>query len=188
MKTLDETEQADNTLVVFVADHGDGNASHRWNQKSALWEECVRVPLIFRQPGVVTAGRVDSGLVSTGLDLMPTLCDFAGAKMPPGYAGVSLKGNCLGETTQSPHNYLVTETSVGRGRGFSVRTKRYKYIVYSQGQNPEQFFDLQEDPGEMKNLIADPAGTDEVKHHRDLLRQWCLETKDEFAVPASPTS
>jgi arylsulfatase A-like enzyme len=106
MKALEESGHDKDTLVVFIADHGDGNASHRWGGKVALWEESVRVPLIFWKPGLVKSDHVVKGLVATGLDMMPTLCDFAGGKMPEGYMGVSLKPQCLGGT-ESPHDHVV---------------------------------------------------------------------------------
>ena len=59
-----------------------------------------------------------------------------------------------------------------------VRTDRYKYIVYLQGEHPEQFFDLKQDPGELKNLIGDRALAPEVARHRSLLAQWRQETDD----------
>jgi glucosamine-6-phosphate deaminase len=61
-----------------------------------------------------------------------------------------------------------------------VRTKRYKYMVFpgADGRKPEMFFDMQADPGEMKNLATQPALAAEIQRHRDLLAQWNKLTKE----------
>lgn len=183
-ETLRETGQDKNTVVVFVADHGDGCAAHHWNQKIALWEECTRVPLMIWQPGAIEGGRVVNDPVSTGLDLLPTLCDFAGASLPREYQGSSLKPVCMGDT-QRPHDFVVTETDVRSGRGFSICSGRYKYVLYTSGANNELLFDLQEDPGETANRIDDSSLQNELKEHRAALGNWAVETKDELTVPST---
>ena len=65
----------------------------------------------------------------------------------------------------------------------SYRTQRYKYIAFSHGQNNEQLFDLQNDPGETKNLAGEAEMKTVLERHRDLLRRWVDETKDNFKVP-----
>ena len=73
----------EDTLVVFTSDHGDHDASHRLEHKSELYENACRVPLVVSYPGVTPPGKVDqSHLVSAGLDLIPTLCDYAGIGPP----------------------------------------------------------------------------------------------------------
>jgi arylsulfatase A-like enzyme len=80
------------TVVIFSSDHGDGHGAHQWNQKSVLYEEAVRVPLIISWKGVTTGGVPDAEhLVSNGLDLFRTVCDYAGVDVPPGLPGLSLR-------------------------------------------------------------------------------------------------
>jgi hypothetical protein len=68
-----------------------------------------------------------------------------------------------------------------------VRTARYKYILFASGENREQFFDLEQDPGELKNLVADTSLAAEVSRHRGLLEQWMKATQDKFGLaPATP--
>ncbi|UJP10072.1 sulfatase-like hydrolase/transferase [Microbacterium sp. KUDC0406] len=88
LTALDEAGLTDSTIVVFTSDHGDGDAAHRWNQKTALFEECTRVPLIVSGPGVVAGTRPH--LASAGLDLLPTLLRAAGAAAPDGLHGMPL--------------------------------------------------------------------------------------------------
>ena len=71
---------------------------------------------------------------------------------------------------------LVVESGLGR----MLRTARYKYVLFGQGQNGEQFFDMEKDPGETKNLIADRLLGAEVEQHRALLKQWMKDTNDAF--------
>ena len=81
-----------NTLIIFTSDHGDGNASHGWNQKTALFQESVKVPFIMSYKGNEKHnGTNNETLVSNGLDLYPTICDFAGVPTPKDLSGKSLK-------------------------------------------------------------------------------------------------
>ena len=75
LDALEASGKADNTVVIFTSDHGDGHGAHHWNQKTALWEEEIRIPMIVSAPGQ-DGGCVDTThLVSNGLDLLPTVCD-----------------------------------------------------------------------------------------------------------------
>ena len=72
-KILDEIDSQDlwrNTVVIFTSDHGDGAGAHQWNQKTALYEEVVNVPMIVCLPGKRNAGTVSEALVSNGVDFM----------------------------------------------------------------------------------------------------------------------
>jgi arylsulfatase A-like enzyme len=90
LDALDETGQAERTLVVFTSDHGDYLGDHGLLTKSpALYDCLVRVPLIVRWPGRCDAGRRDERLAS-GVDLMPTILAAAEADVPPGVQGVDL--------------------------------------------------------------------------------------------------
>jgi arylsulfatase A-like enzyme len=184
LDTLAKTGHDKDTLVIFVADHGDGCAAHHWNQKIALWEECTRVPLIFRQPGVVKAGRVDGHLVATGLDLMPTLCEITGGKMPEGRMGKSLWSRAKG-ADKPTHEFVVTQTDIKRGNGWMVCSGRYKYVLYSYGKDREQLFDLEKDPGEMRNRIDEPALADVLARHREYLGQWSRNTEEGVKIPSA---
>lgn len=184
-----------NTIIVFTSDHGDGHGAHQWNQKSILYEECVRVPLLVSYPGVPRAGACDRRLVSSGLDILPTLCDLAGLPVPPAVTGRSLRPllERPADSDDDPpwRDEIVVETWPFQGdpgrRSLArmVRTSRYKYAVYSWGRYREQLFDLERDPGEMVNLAVSARHLPVLQEHRDRLRRWCLETGDEF-LPAIP--
>ena len=66
-----------------------------------------------------------------------------------------------------------------------LRTDRFKYVVFNGGERPEQFFDLQLDPGEVRNLIGDTEAANELDRHRELLSGWIARIRDDFRIPAS---
>ncbi len=150
---------ADNTIVIFTADHGDMDASHRMEHKSMTYEQAARIPLIIQYPPLTKPGLVDTRhLVSNGLDLLPTLCDLAEVKPPPGLPGRSLKGLLGGEEPQAWRKDLMIETQFSHG----VTDGRYKYTLFDSAGPEELLCDLQTDPGEMKNLAG-------MKEHSEVL-------------------
>jgi arylsulfatase A-like enzyme len=128
-------------------------------------------------------------LVSTGLDLIPTLCDYAGVTVPIGLQGRSVRPLAEGKAPDKWRDDLVVETQFeyeGHAtgiRGRMLRTQRHKYIVYSEGTLREQLFDLEADPGEMTNLAVDPEKKALLEECRTRLAQWCRETGDVFEIP-----
>lgn len=178
LRALDLQGMAENTVVLFTSDHGDGDAAHGWNQKTSLQEEAVRVPLLMKGPGI-GFDQVRNQLVSLGLDLIPTLCGLAGIAAPAGINGL----NCLTEKRAQGEGIAV-ETAFGTGRrvstlGRSFITDRYKYTVYSWGKHREQLVDLVADPGELRNLAEESAFDAILEEFRRRLLGWCTETNDE---------
>jgi len=125
------------------------------------------------RPGLVDATH----LVSNGLDLIPTLCDYAGIQAPAGLAGRSARALAEGRTPPSWRDEVVAESRAGR----MLRTARYKYNLYESGQHREQLIDLVKDPGEMLNLADDPKLQPVLAEHRRRLRRWVQSTEDKFA-------
>jgi arylsulfatase A-like enzyme len=195
---LKQNGQHEQTLIVYTSDHGDGNAAHRWNQKMVHYEEAVRVPLIVSWPGYTAPGRVDrTQLVSMGLDLLPTFCDFAGAKVPAGLTGRSLRpfiAPASATKTSDPRAFIVVSEvdykSLLPGEplahGHLVRTTDFTYILYSSGKNPEQLFDLRSDPGQMRNLARHPDYQSVLAEHRERLRGWVRENQSPFPLSKIP--
>lgn len=194
---LKQSGQHERTVVVYTSDHGDGNAAHRWNQKMVLYEEAVRVPLIVSWPGHTVPGKVDhTHLVSMGLDLLPTFCDFAGAKVPAELTGRSVRP----WTERSPivpakdqRRFVVTEvnyTNLFPGEkmvpGLLARTAGFTYIICAAGKTPEQLFDLRADPGQMKNLARHQDYQSILAEHRQMLRSWVRQTKSPFPIGKIP--
>lgn len=176
MKELDNQQLWDNTVIIFTSDHGDGCGAHQWNQKTALYEEVINVPFIVCLPQGKNAGKVLPQLINNGVDLMPSICDWAGIDVPQGRNGISFrtlveKGNEL----EAHRPYVVTETNFAQTAGtlgWMVRTDRYKYILYDTGRNREQLYDMENDRGEMRNLAIEKKYKDTVKKHRRMLNEW----------------
>jgi arylsulfatase A-like enzyme len=185
MEALKKSGSFENTVIIFTSDHGEGMAAHRWHQKSCLYEESLRVPFIVAYPGKGRHGEVDDHLVSTGIDMIATVADLFGAPMPKGpYYGKSALPFVLDAASTAPtHDYVVSEAEVDMDGGYygrSVRTKQYKYHVWSKGTNREQLFDLQKDPGETKNLAGDPAFAAVLVEHRKHVADWLARTDDNY--------
>ncbi len=175
---------SDNTLIIFTSDHGDGNASHGWNQKTALFQESVKVPFIVSHQGINhPKNSVDDKLVSNGLDLYPTILDFASVSVPKELLGESLKPFLEGKKEAKAREFVVVETKFGGKHAYGTMgraliDKKYKYVLYSWGKNREQFFDLENDPFEMNNLVHLESLTQKIDQYRQKLLDWCQETKD----------
>lgn len=168
LQALEDTGHAQDTLIVFTSEHGEGMGHHQWVRKSCLYEETANIPLIFSLPGHILENQVDTTHLVSGIDIMPTLCDYAGIAPPPGGLGKSLKP--LLEGTPVPWRaFLVSEVKSNTGR--MVRTERYKYITYVDDP-VEQLFDMQTDPGETVNLAADPQHASTLSAHKEMLRAW----------------
>jgi arylsulfatase A-like enzyme len=186
MLALRENGYTDNTIVVFTSDHGEGSAAHHWVVKLSLYEEVVRVPMIVSWPGVRDAGRVDPTSLTSGADLVPTLCELAGVDCPE-VTGRSFAPQ-LRSSNAAGAEFVVSELAPDSKNtelvGRMVRTQRYKYIAFSCGANPEMLFDLEADQGEMHNLAKSTDSQPVIEDHRRMLRDWMARTNDEFACPA----
>ena len=91
LEEMDRQDLWKNTIVIFSSDHGDGAAQHQWNQKTVLYESVANIPFIVCMPKGKNAGKVMPQLISNGLDLMPTVCDFAGVEIPKHCTGKSIR-------------------------------------------------------------------------------------------------
>jgi arylsulfatase A-like enzyme len=156
------------TLIIFTSDHGDMDACHRLSSKGRFYEQSVRVPLLMKYDGTILSGQVDEHLVSSGLDILPTLCDYAGVPAPNRLMGRSLRSLAEGKRVDEWRNYLVTENHTGR----MLRSKHFKYCVYNEGEIRESLVDLKDDPGEMKNLASIAKYKHLLVQHRNYLRHW----------------
>jgi arylsulfatase A-like enzyme len=178
---LDGLRQAgfeNNTLVIFTSDHGDMDASHHLTSKCIPYEESVRVPLLLKYKGHIPSSRTDSThLISTGLDILPTLCDYAGVKKPEHLLGESLRPLAEGERVENWRPYVASENDWFR----MIRSQRYKYCAFAIADSKESLVDLENDPGEMRNLVDDPKFQKVLIEHRRLLADWSKLSGDKDA-------
>ncbi len=156
---------AQNTLVLFAADHGEGMGHHGRILKNFLEEESWRVPTIMVPPGSVSERSQENRLVSS-LDIPATICDYAGVRsLPDADVGRSLRSLAAGDPS-SWRTYVFGETE----HSAAVQDGRWKAIFYPQ--SPTRMFDLADDPLETRNLAASPAHKAELDRLAESLRGY----------------
>lgn len=153
IQTLVEQELYDKTVIIFTADHGEELGDHHLFRKSRAYEGSSRIPLIISAPDSLLPGIRHNTVLSavTELrDIMPTVLDIAGTECP-GVDGSSLLPLVTGETV-SIRNYLHGEHSYGSLSSHWIVTETDKYVWYTE-TGEEQYFVLETDPREQRNLI-----------------------------------
>jgi len=159
----------ENTLVVFTTDHGDHAGAHRLVGKGSFFEESARVPLVARLPGQIAADRFDRDHGVSGVDLLPTFCDFAGLTISQNIDGSSLRPLMQDSPEEVEwREGVFCELSDGR----MVRFGNYKYIRHESPAPAEFLFCLSEDPGETTNLLDASAHREARQKGRELLEQY----------------
>lgn len=185
LKALHSTPAGRNTIVVILADHGDGMASHRAVTKQiSFYEEVTNVPFIIAGPGIRQQKKpIDKLITQPTIDLLPTLCDLAGIRVPANKLGISLAPTLKGEKQTQTHPYAVsewhTEYDVIVSPGRMIRGPRYKYTHYLEG-NGEELYDLKTDKGERTNLAKNPRYTKVLAEHRAMLDDYITRTEDDY--------
>jgi N-acetylglucosamine-6-sulfatase len=173
LKFLDDSGQADETLVLYMGDNGFALGEHGFYDKRDAFEESIRIPLLARAPGWIEPGTKIPQMVQN-IDIAPTILDVAGASAagaPPmdGRSFVPLLKGAY-ETPWRDHilyeyhwewNFPATPTTL------AIRTDRYKYIYYHGVWDLNGFYDLATDPHERHNLIRLPAYAERISALRD---------------------
>jgi len=150
LDALIESGQWDNTVIIFTSDHGDMDASHKMEHKTALYQECCRVPLIIKGIGKNRPVGRSETLVSNGLDCICTILDYAGIAKPE-----YLKGQSLVPIVEENLDIILRDAVVVESEfGIMSVDKQFKYVCYDEGGRREQFYDLFRNPGEMFNQIG----------------------------------
>jgi arylsulfatase A-like enzyme len=183
LKSLQDSGHYENTVIVFMSDHGDMQGAHGWSQKTVFFEESSKVPLIICEPGNQLK-KHKKILVNTGIDIIPTLCGYAGIALSHEYPGIDIMKD------NENRDYIVVENKMVQGvtingskpepSGRMVRSRKYKYCVYDLGEKSETLIDLINDPGEMYNLARDKKYYNILKQHRRYLAEWKKKTNDTF--------
>ncbi|MEM0970254.1 MAG: sulfatase [Verrucomicrobiota bacterium] len=165
LDSLDALGIREETLVVFLSDHGWNLGEHDCWQKLSLWDDSLRVPLVVSGPGFRTGETCDS-LVEL-VDLYPTLAEVVG-KME--HAPRNLEGKSLVPLLQSaeaetvwPREEVYSVSYGGNAR--AIRGERWKYHTWPDGE--EELYDLASDPGEITNLANHPEAKSILEKHRN---------------------
>ncbi len=174
LAALRETGQEENTIVVYVSDHGLALGSHGLLGKQNLYEPSVRVPLFLAGPGVPAAQRSDA--LIHPLDLYATLCELAGVSAPAGLDSRSLVPLLAGRG-----GGRESVCSVYMDGQRMVTDGRWKLILYRVGGDERgQLFDLATDPDECRDLAGDPTNAGRIDGLRARLRAWQAENGDHW--------
>jgi len=159
-KALEDTGQLDNTLIVFTSDNGYFWGEHGLGDKRWAFEESIRIPMLMRWPKQIRAGSV---IVANTLsiDIAPTVMEAAGLKVHAQMQGMSLLpviGGKKSKWRQAVLTEYFAEGNFPRTPSWqSVRTAEWKYVHYTGLEGMDELYAIGKDPGEMRNLISDPA-------------------------------
>ena len=177
LASLERLGLAENTVVVFVSDHGFALGEHGQWQKQLLFEEANRVPLIIAGPGV--SGRGASPRTVELLDIFPTLVELCGLPKPKH----KLEGKSLAPLLAKPdapwnrpaYSQVQRGTDQSPARpiamGRSVRTERWRYTEWDGGKQGSELYDHESDPHEYQNLAKDSSYADVVAEMKQLLNK-----------------
>jgi len=165
LAALDRLGLRDTTAVVFTSDHGDMAGSHGLTNKGVAWEESTRIPFIVRAPGG-PAGQTAKAPVAS-VDFLPTCLGLAGLPPKQGAEGADLAPVVRGGAAE-PARPVFAEM-----RGWCmVRQGAMKLVARRPELAPEHLFNLDADPYEMTDLVADAARVAERQRLLDILKQW----------------
>lgn len=170
---------AEDTVVVFTSDHGDMDTHHRLIFKGPfMYEHVVRVPLIVRVPARHGGVRGEIEGFALGVDILPTLCDFAGAPLTK-CDGQSWR-NALTHSGPAPSRDYVVAEYYNKQKWVNpirmIRTQDFKYNYYID--HGEELYDLKNDPDEMVNRAGDAAFRETKRLLANTLREWMTDNKD----------
>jgi len=173
LAALDDSGQADNTIVIFTSDHGYHLGEHDFWAKVSLRDESSQVPLIVSVPGKAPA--VCHSFVEL-LDLFPTTLNLCGMPIPE-----RLQGKDLSPVLDNPaHAVRTTAFSVAPSRkGFLLRDDRWAFIQYGEDASGGiELFDMQADPKQYTNLASTTEHADVVAGFQTQLREKLTEIRD----------
>jgi arylsulfatase len=179
LAALDDSGQADNTIVVFTSDHGDMVCAHGMIYKLSTcgYDELLRVPFVLRYPRLGKSGHATDALVSS-VDALPTLLELAGLPLPGRMDGRSFRGLLDGE--KKPFREFVVCNS--GGINLTVINEQWKYVCNWRGNRDlDELYDRRKDPGELHNLAYVSAHAKSLTHMRDLLANWLLDSRHPYA-------
>ncbi|MBL7220503.1 MAG: sulfatase [Phycisphaerae bacterium] len=181
---LKEIGELDNTVLIFAGDNGMFLGEHGMTDKRTMHEESIRVPMLVRYPGLIKGGTRIPQMV-LNIDLAPSVLEICGAAPLKNIHGRSWAPLLAGKSDKwrkswyYEYNYEKQFPYTPNVRG--VRTDRWKYVHYPHGdgkpdRHKSELYDLKNDPGELHNLIDDPAHAERVQRLRKELQRLMSQT------------
>ncbi|GAA4399214.1 sulfatase [Nibrella viscosa] len=178
LDALEKSGEASNTIIAFWSDHGYLLSEHDQWEKNSLFEESARMPLLIAAPGERGNGKASPRIVEL-LDVYPTLVDWCGLPAPGHLMGRSLLPLLRNPQATWNHPAITQINRKGGTMGYSLRTERYRYTVWQNGQGLEELYDHQTDPREYTNLANNP----DYKAKKGELRQELYKLNPSLLKP-----
>jgi len=177
LDALEKTGKADNTIIIFSADHGLAVGQHGLMGKQNQYDHSVRMPYVFCGPGIEAGRKIDAMVYLQSA--FATTCAMAGVETPETVQFPSLVPLLTGRKQK------LYDSVYGAYRNFQrmVRTERYKLIRYPH-VSEVQLFDLKKDPWETKDLAENPRYADMVRRLDAELHRWMEKTGDKLELDA----
>ena len=186
---LDEAGLAESTLVIYMGDNGFSFGEHGLIDKRHFYEESVKVPFLIRCPEIFQGGKVMEPMIQN-IDVAPTILEVAGIKKPDHMHGQSilplLQGGAMAWRDKIFYEYYWEYDFPQTPTMHGVRTDRYKLIRYHGVWDTNEFYDLQQDPFEMNNLIASPEHQEVIRNMSNEIFDW-LEATGGMQIPLKRT-
>ncbi|HNT36625.1 MAG TPA: sulfatase-like hydrolase/transferase, partial [bacterium] len=164
LRALEQSEVGQDTVVIYMTDHGENKGDHGMWWKSCMYEHAAGIPLIISCPGRLPQGQRRRGACSS-VDVVQTIADIAGADSPADWDGDSLLP-WIEDPQFAWKDFALSEYYAHFIlSGFTmVRQGKYKYVYHARWDEkrpPElELYDMEQDPGELENLIGDPHYAD----------------------------
>lgn len=160
LKYLDENNLTDNTIIVLTSDQGFYLGDHGFFDKRFIYEESIRMPFMVKYPKLVKAGSVNEDII-TNIDFAPTLLDLANIKTEQKMQGQSFKSILKGKTPadwQKGMYYHYYEFPYWHHvqPHYGIRTQKYTLAHFYYNIDIWELYDLEKDPTQINNIIADP--------------------------------
>jgi len=181
LRSLKKSRHANNTIIIYAADHGLALGSHGLLGKQSIYEHSMGCPLIFAGPGIPRSAA--SQAFSYLLDIFPTVCALTGIQAPTGVEGKNLKPIWENQVDNVRDSLFLSFSKIQR----SVRDERWKLIRYPD-INHTQLFDLKNDPDELHNLANDPTQAERVQEMLLRLKQWQRQVGDDLPLTVANPS
>ncbi|MCK5702431.1 MAG: sulfatase, partial [Cyclobacteriaceae bacterium] len=185
-RTLKTSGTDDNTIILFVSDHGDLLGSHGYYKKQQPYDESIRIPMLYYIPAIMGGMSAKYDALINADDIMPTLLGLCDIPIPETVEGIDYSDYLRGG--ENPGDTLTWISCVqpfgqwSRNKGGKeyrgYRSKQYTYTRDMAG--PWQLFDNDNDPYQMRNIVGDAGYKSLVNSFDSLLEQELIETKDQF--------